>query len=175
MKTLATHMNEALKIGKNLSQFSAYSCQPKNRDELIEIIRERLYKEGSKCDLNDIDVSLVDDLSGVFSGTVFNGDVSRWNTSNAKYMTWMFYKSYFNGNISRWDLSNVKSAAHMFSGSHFNQDISNWNVSNVNDMSCMFKGSKFNQDISNWKINKYCDTHNMFIDCSIRDEFKPVF
>ena len=139
MKTLSTHMNEALKIGKNLSSFSTHSCQPKNRDELIEIIRERLYKEGSKCDLNDIDVSLVDDLSGVFSGTVFNGDVSNWNTSNAKYMTWMFYKSYFNGDISRWDLSNVRSTAHMFSGSHFNQDISNWNVSNVTDMSCMFK------------------------------------
>ena len=73
MKTLTTHINEALKIGKNLSKFSAYSCQPKNRDELIEIIRERLYKEGSRCDLNDIDVSLVDDLSGVFSGTFFNG------------------------------------------------------------------------------------------------------
>ena len=149
MKTLVSHMNEALKIGKNFSKFSAYSCQPKNRDELIEIIRERLYKEGSKCDLNDIDVSLVDDLSGVFSGTVFNGDVSRWNTSNAKYMTWMFYKS------------------------RFNQPIGDWDVSNVAGMGWMFEGSKFNQDISNWKIRKDCVTDRIFEDCHIKEEYKP--
>ena len=149
MKTLTSHINEVLKIGKNLSKFSTYSCQPKNRDELIEIIRERLYREGSKCDLNDIDVSLVDDLSGVFSGTIFNGDVSNWNTSNAKYMTWMFYKSYFNGDISMWDLSNVKSTAHMFSGSKFNQDISKWNTTNL-------------------RIAVF-----MFFKCDIEEKFKP--
>ena len=34
MKTLTEHINEALKIGKNLSEWSAYSCQPKTKEEL---------------------------------------------------------------------------------------------------------------------------------------------
>ena len=34
MKTLTSHMNEALKIGRNLGKFSTYSCQPKTNVEL---------------------------------------------------------------------------------------------------------------------------------------------
>ena len=41
MKTLKQHINEALKIGKNLSGFSTYSCQPKTKEELEKIINER--------------------------------------------------------------------------------------------------------------------------------------
>ena len=46
MKTLIDHITEALKIGKNLSKFSTYSCQPKTKDELKEIIYSRMEKEG---------------------------------------------------------------------------------------------------------------------------------
>ena len=42
MKTLTDHINEALKIGKNLSEWSAYSCQPKTKEELEEIIKDSL-------------------------------------------------------------------------------------------------------------------------------------
>ena len=59
MKTLINHINEALKIGKNLSKFSAYSCQPKTKEELMSIIKERMKINGDDCDLNDIDVSLL--------------------------------------------------------------------------------------------------------------------
>ena len=50
-----------IKIGKNLSEWSAYSCQSKTKEELKEIIKDRIYKEGHNCDLNDIDVSLIED------------------------------------------------------------------------------------------------------------------
>ena len=63
MKTLTEHINEALKIGKNLSEWSAYSCQPKTNDELKEIIKARISKEGPNCDLNDIDTSMNTDMS----------------------------------------------------------------------------------------------------------------
>src|SRR5574344_1548923 len=106
MKTLKQHINEALKIGKNLSEWSSYSCQPKTKEELKEIIEDRISKEGN-CDLNDIDTSLITDMSGLFYDMRFNGDISRWNVSNVTNMTSMFAESSFNGDISRWNVLNV--------------------------------------------------------------------
>ena len=63
MKTLTSYMNEALKIGKNLSKFSTYSYKPTNRKELSDIIKVRIKKDGPNCNLNDIDVSLIEDMS----------------------------------------------------------------------------------------------------------------
>ena len=149
MKTITSHMNEALKIGKNLSSFSTYSCQPKTTKELKQIIEDRIAEEGPNCDLNDIDVSLITDMSSVFAYSLFNGDISNWDVSNVKDMWGMFYMSWFNQDISKWDVSNVKSMVSMF-----------------------FK-SKFNKDISNWKINSRCKTADIFTECSIKEEFKP--
>ena len=70
-----------IKIGKNISEFSVYSCQPKTRGELKEIIDNRIAKEGPYCDLNDIDTSLIDDMNYLFYKSEFNGDISRWNVS----------------------------------------------------------------------------------------------
>ena len=53
--------------------------------------------------------------AGLFETSKFNQDLSSWNTTNVKNMSWMF--------------KGAKS---------FNQDISKWNVSNVTDMSYMF-------------------------------------
>ena len=149
MKTLKQHIDEALKIGKDLSEWSAYSCQPKSIDELEEIIKDRIFNEGPNCELNDIDVSLIDD------------------------MAYLFHESDFNGDISNWDVSNVNTMYLMFGDSKFNGDISKWNVSKVEDMSGMFYESKFNQDISNWQINKDCNVYEMFYRCPIKDEYKP--
>ena len=38
MKTLKANIDEALNIGNNLSEWSAYSCQPKTNREIKEII-----------------------------------------------------------------------------------------------------------------------------------------
>ena len=149
MKILIDHINKALKIGKNLSRFSTYSCQPKTKYDLFKTIRARISKEGPNCDLNDIDTSLITNMSELFVDSIFNGDISRWNTSNVEDMWGMFAYSDFDGNISKWDVSNAM------------------NTSN------MFRKSKFNQDISNWKINKNCDIDDMFFDCPIKEEHKP--
>ena len=138
-----------IKIGNNLSEWSAYSCQPKTNKELEQIINDRIEKEGPNCDLNDIDVSHITDMSYLFYGSKFDGDISRWDVSNVINMTGMFDRS------------------------KFNQDISKWDVSNVKDMGWMFVNSDFNQDISNWKIDKDCSTSDIFEDCPIRDEYKP--
>ena len=173
MKTLTDHINEALKIGKNLSEWSSYSCQPTTKDELKKIINERINKEGPNCDLNDIDVSLITDMSYLFSGSEFDGDINNWDVSNVKDMSWLFNDSEFNGDISKWDTSDVRNMEGMFCRSWFNDDISDWDVSNVENMSYMFSGSKFNQDISKWKIRKDCRTYKTFDRCPIKEEFKP--
>ena len=73
MKTLINYINEALKIGKNLSKFSTYSCKPKDDEELKAIIKDRIAEEGPDCNLNDIDVSGIDEMYNVFAGSEFNG------------------------------------------------------------------------------------------------------
>ena len=103
-----------IKIGNNLSEWSAYSCQPKTKGELIEIIRKRISKEGPNCDLNDIDTSLITNMTFLFSGSNFNGDISRWNTSNVKNMMWMFTESHFCKDISNWKINSHCNASWMF-------------------------------------------------------------
>ena len=108
MKTSTLHMNEALKIGKNISKFSTYSCKPKTKDELKSIIDARIAEEGNICDLNDIDTSLITDMSWLFCKTKFNGDISKWNVSNVTNMAYMFKESRFKQSIKDWDVSNVE-------------------------------------------------------------------
>ena len=138
-----------IKIGKNLSDWSSYSCQPKTKCELVEIIMNRISKYGDGCDLNDIDVSLITDMS------------------------YLFFKSKFNGNISKWNVSNATDMSCMFLCSFFDQPIGDWDVSKVKNMRSMFYESDFNQDISKWQINKDCNTKGMFEDCPIKEEYKP--
>ena len=110
MKTLTgQHTNTSLKIGKNLSNFSTYSCKPETKYELVEIIGSRIDEDGLKCDLNDIDTSLITDMSWLFYDSKFNGNISNWNVSNVTDMAYMFKDSFFDGDISKWDVSNVES------------------------------------------------------------------
>ena len=173
MKNLIDHINEALKIGKNLSSFSTHSCQPTSKKELVAIIKLRINEEGPNCDLNDIDTSLITDMSELFYKIDFTGDISRWDVSNVTDMTRMFAFSKFDGDISNWDTSKVTNMSYMFYGGAFNGDISKWNISNVTNMRKMFVSSKFRQDISDWKINENCDTYDMFRYCEIEEEHKP--
>ena len=57
-----------IKIGKSASHISVYTAQPESKEELKEIIEERISKEGHNCDLNDIDTSLIVDMSFLFYG-----------------------------------------------------------------------------------------------------------
>ena len=162
-----------IKIGNDISSFSSYSCRPANKKELENIIEERISKEGLKCDLNDIDTSLITDMGGLFIHSTFNGNISKWDTSNVKNMSYMFYNGSFNGDISKWDTSKVEDMSYMFFCSWFNQPIGNWDVRNVRNMGFMFKLAEFNQDISNWKRSKDCNTKGMFIGSVIEKKFKP--
>ena len=97
--------------------------------------------EGPECDLNDIDVSQLEDLSCLFQGSEFDGDISWWNVSNVKYMAQMFLESKFtgkNGDISKWDVRNVRNFGQMFDSSDIAIDLSNWEVRTNANMEFMF-------------------------------------
>ena len=90
------------------------TVKPKNKIELMKIIKDTIKKEGNNCDLNFIDTSLIDDMSKLFRESKFNGDISKWNTSKVENMSFMFSGSVFDGNISKWNTSNVKDMHEMF-------------------------------------------------------------
>ena len=118
MKSLTHYIQEKLIIKKSTAKKNKsveYKYFPETKKELKDIIKKRIKQEGNKVDLNDIDVSEITDMSNLFGGTDFNGDISEWDVSNVTDMQGMFY--------------NCKA---------FNQDISSWDVSNVTNMSSMF-------------------------------------
>ena len=121
-------------------------------------------------DISSWDVSNVTDMSGMFQASPFNQDIGSWDVSKVTDMSWMLSYSSFNQDISSWDVSNVENMSCMFSETHFNQDISSWDVSNVTDMSYMFYKSSFNQDISSWDVSNVTDMRSMFFDSSFNQD-----
>ncbi|KAA8495196.1 hypothetical protein FVE85_3437 [Porphyridium purpureum] len=102
----------------------------------------------------------VTDLSGMFAGSNFNGEIGSWDVSRVTDMNSMFASSSFNGEIGTWDVSSVANMGRMFESSSFNQNIGAWDTSSVTDMRDMFEGaSAFNQDLSNWDVSRVvsCD------------------
>ena len=138
-----------------LNESGEQNLRPNSALELKKLIGQRIKEQGPNCDLNDIDVSHITDMSFLFCKSNFNGDISQWDVSNVKDMSGMFAWSTFNGDISNWNTSNVFDMELMFYRSEFNGDISRWNVTNVEDMCCTFLESRFNGDISNWNVCTY--------------------
>ena len=173
MKTLQNYITEKILINKNSK--IEYIYHPETKDELKDIIKQKIKSEGNDCNLNDIDTSNITDMSSLFEYSDFNGDISRWNVSNVTNMNDMFRYSEFNGDISNWNVSNVKNTVRMFSSSKFDGDISNWNVSNIEDMNMMFYETVFNKDISNWDVSNVTNKTEIFYNCPIEEKYKPKF
>lgn len=166
-------------------------CTPKSKEELLKCINTRLEK--GIYNLNDIDVSLITDMSDLFNQQDWRIhkkgcigltkqqqsqiDISEWDVCNVKDFRAMFYQcEQFNGDITNWNVSNGNCFHHMFSGcKSFNQDIGNWDVSSGTEFFYMFTTCKsFNQDLSKWNINPNADYHKMFNNCKIENRYKPI-
>jgi surface protein len=126
-------------------------------------------------DISKWDTSNVTNMNRMFIYSSFNGDISGWDVSNVIDMGSMFEDSKFNSDISDWDVSNVHDMEYMFYKTSFNKDISSWNVSKVGNMYAMFYGSKFDKDISSWDVRNVREKASIFYSCPIRDEYKPKF
>jgi len=117
---------------------------------------------------NTIFTGQVTDMSSLFNGDSFSGDISNWDVSNVTNMYNMFYNSSGNPNISNWDVGNVTNMSSMFRyAGNFNSDLSGWNVGNVTTMERMFSGaSNFNSDISDWNVSNVTNMSSMFSNAS---------
>lgn len=142
------------------------------------------------------DISMVEDMTGMFfNASLFNGDISGWNTSNVTNMSLVFFgASSFNQSLNDWDVGSVTVMDNMFRGAEsFNGNIGswntvnvtnmsgmfqnatgfegagleNWNVSNVTNMSSMFSGATaFNGNINGWTTSSVTNMNNMFFNAS---------
>ena len=163
MKRLEEFILEKLKISKIETNY-----KPKNKEELVKLIIEEIETNGPECSLNNIDVSNITDMSYLFMGgdplkylhghpvlSGFDGDISEWNVSNVRAMSYMFEKSKFNGDLSKWDVSNVKRFTHIFMRSSFSGDISNWKINpDAKDhMQRMFSKSPLENNPPAWYNN----------------------
>ena len=74
MKQLTTYITEKLRINKDSNKIE-YHYHPKDRDELESLIKKLLKERGDEADLNDIDVSDITDMNGLFSSKKYNGDI----------------------------------------------------------------------------------------------------
>ena len=73
----------------------------KGKADLQRLVAEGIRQFGLVADLNYIDTSEVTDMSELFYGLLFNGDISGWDVSKVKNMNAMFALSEFNADISR--------------------------------------------------------------------------
>ena len=163
MKSLQEYINES----ESKTDLSTNKVQPKNKDELSDIITNAF--KNKQYDLNFIDTSEITDMSWLFDNVKHNFDISYWDVSNVTNMEFMFYFcNNFDCDLSNWDVSNVTNMRHtfykcnMFTG----KGLENWDVSKVEDMSYMFAGcEKFNCDLSDWDISNITRWKNMFDGC----------
>jgi len=125
--------------------------------------------------LANADTSTVTDMEGMFKqSTLFNDDISSWNTSNVIDMYTIFQETSFNQDIGNWDVSGVTRFGFMFYGcTNFNNggssSISGWDTSSLVGNQALiytFYGTAFNQDIGNWQLSGVTSLAYMFANAS---------
>lgn len=150
MKSLTTYINERLIINQSFK--GATTITVKSKQQLQDIIYDRLGENPEELDLNDLDVSSINDFSDIFSSYLFSElrktkriHIEEWNTENATDMTDMFQMCI--------NLEEV--------------DVSNFDVSDVVTMDYMFRKCKSLKelDLTHWKVNRVRDMEKMFYDC----------
>lgn len=126
-----------------------YKYHPKDREQLIDLVDQRISENPQKPYLLDIDTSQIISMSAVFSSceSIEELDLSTWNTSNVASMSWMF--------------GNCKSLKKI--------DLSSFDTSNVIYMNCMFYNCKnlSEIDLSNFNTSKVSNMHSMFNKCEL--------
>ena len=146
----------------------------RSREQLREYLEAEVYKQGENVVIRNLDVSLIEDLSGLFRGIgeyTKTLDLSGWKTSNVKSMNRLFYccSNLESLDLSGWDTSNVNDMRWMFfycSGLK-SLDLSGWDTSKVIHMNGMFSYCKSLEslDLSGLDTSNVVNMGNIFYDC----------
>ncbi len=112
------------------------------------------------------DLSKVTDMSGMFSRTLFNEDISDWDVSNVTDMFGMFYKAkVFNQDLSNWDISNVKNMQ------YFLLKANSFSTVNYDKLLHSFSQQNVQHDVYFDASPKYC-AKGAIANKILTDEFK---
>ena len=145
-----------------------------SKKELREYIDSEIEKQGDNVVIQNLDVSLIEDLSDLFEDfddRVKTLDLSGWKTSNVWSMSYMFYdcRKLESLNLSGWDTSSVEIMIGMFHQCERlkSLDLSGWDVSKVENMAWMFGGCRRikSLDVSDWDTSKVNNMEGMFYGC----------
>lgn len=103
------------------------------------------------------DTKQIQDMSGMFEGSIFNSKLAGWNMQSVKTTANMFKNSKFNLFIGNWFKPGagksfvIEDMSGMFEGSDFTGKLASWDMQTVKTISGMFKdNNKFNQYIDSW-------------------------
>ena len=99
MKSFKQHIYEKLKVSSSSHKYTLF---PTTKDELKQMIKDEISKNGNECSLNHIDVTRITDMTDLFFRSKFNGDISGWDVSKVKDMDEMFYGSPLEKNPPYW-------------------------------------------------------------------------
>lgn len=168
MKHISNFIVEKLDIPDDV-KVEKPAFTPANKEELRKILKEKLIKGDTY--LNDIDTSLIKDMSHLFKGLEeYATDLimSGWDVSNVTDMNSMFKNcKLLDTNLKGWNVSNVTDMfAMFFNCEKFDSDLSKWNVSKNQSFKSMFYNCKnFTGDVSNWNIDNGSRFEYMFFGC----------
>ena len=177
MKSLSQYIIEKILINKKSKFINKIKVESK--DQLQSIIRERYNGNKSFIDLTDIDISELDNLSGILGilNHVEVVDISGWDTSNVITMDCMFIqckKLKKIIGIENLDVSKLRCANCMFSYCEklVELDLTNWNpisLENTYDMFSCCSNLKMIKNIENWQLPNIKNVYYMFYNCAKLD------
>ena len=186
--SLTSFINEKLKINKEYTE--VHTEKPTTTRDLRKIIENRIDEQGlgtikEPINLNDIDVSEINDLEDIFYYIGMNYkikaiDISDWNVSHVTSFKSMFAECshlQYVGDLSRWNVSECTNFASMFIDCKFLKnigDISRWKMTKANDIHSMFSGCKRLENIGDagqWDVSNVKDFNFIFKNC---ETLKPI-
>ncbi|MCG8583022.1 MAG: DUF285 domain-containing protein, partial [Bacteroidales bacterium] len=188
-----THTYDATYAGKIVTiklsgDFTRFELASEQQDDLLTIEQwgaiqwstmEEAFLGASKLQLNASgapDLTNATSLNRMFQDCEdINADISHWNVSNIKDVSFMFYNATaFNngGQPLDWgnNTANFEDMTRMFMrAENFNQNVSGWNVNNVTTLEGMFQNAKkFNNGDKplNWTFNSVSDIDKVFMNAT---------
>ena len=177
------HVDEKLTLS-NQSKLK-YNYRPKNVKDLRKLLEQLLEERGPNADLNDIDVSNIENmfyenvnnkrLNGLFRNLdIHNIDISNWDVSNCYNMSFLFAGcENFDCDLSKWKVDNVENMEKMFGGckAFTGKGLDKWHVDSCRYMQGMFIGcsSLNDKNIEKWNVESVLNMHHMFSRCTNLD------